>query len=243
MTLEEVSLPSESDWQAAGERAKAIFGIPASPLLNATNVNALSEAIRGKVKEWVSPAHSLIGRLESLQASRLPDGTCTRLETAREALSLLKTLEGTSGNSLIGKLASFSLVAKPAVLGVALSSCSRLDQALDVADWEIFDGIRALTDDRKESADQIWADLQDAFNSDEYAVALVPKLERVAPAGGEIADHGAAITPEPAASNSPRTAEPPEPPTRTATELKTLYGSSQVKGDELPPWLSAEGKA
>ena len=238
MTLEEVSLPSESDWQAASERAKAIFGIPASPLLNATNVNSLSEAIRGKVKEWVSPANSLIGRLESLQSSRLPNGTCTRLETARETLSLLKTLEGTSGNSLIGKLAGFSLVAKPAVLGVALSSCSKLDQALDIADWEIFDGIRALTDDRKESADQIWADLQDAFNSDEYAVALVPKL-------GELRQRAVKLLTmvPPSPNPSPPTPqEPPEPPTRTATELKTLYGSSQVKGDELPSWLSAKAK-
>jgi hypothetical protein len=231
MTLEEVALPSESDWQAAGERAKAIFGIPASPLLNATNVNALSEAIRGKVNEGVSPVHSLIGRLELLQAIRLPDGDCTRLETAREALSLLKTLEGTSGNSLIGKLASFSLVAKPALLGVALSSCSRLDQALDVADWEIFDGIRALTDNRKESADQIWTDLQDAFNSDEYAVALVPKLS-------ELRQRAVKLLTKVAPPPPP----PPEPPTRTATELKALYGDSQVEGDELPSWLSAEAK-
>jgi hypothetical protein len=240
MTLEEVSLPSESDWKVAGERAKAIFGMPASPLLNATNVNALSEGIRGKVKEWVSPAHSLIGRLESLQASRLRNGTCTRLETAREALSLLKTLEGASGNSLIGKLASFSVVAKPAVLGVALSSCSRLDQALDVADWEIFDGIRALADDRKESADQIWADLQDAFNSDEYAVALVPKLGELRQRAVKLLTKVVPLPPKP--PEPPDPPKPPEPPTRTANELKALYGGSQVQGDDLPSWLSAEAR-
>jgi hypothetical protein len=240
MTLEEVSLPSDSDWQAAGKLAKEPFGVSASPLLNATNVNALSEAIRGKVKEWVTPAHSLIARLETLQAGRLPDGTCTRLDTAREALSLLKTLEGASGNSLIGKLAGFSLVAKPPVLGVALSSCSRLDQALDVADWEIFDGIRALNDDRKEAADQIWKDLQEAFNSEEYAVALVPKLGELRQRAVKLLTKPAPPTPKP-----PETPEPPkipEPPTRTANQLKALYGGSQVQGDELPSWLSAEAK-
>jgi hypothetical protein len=244
MTLEEVSLPSESDWQIAGEMAKAIFGIPASPLLNAANVSAVSEAIRGKAREWVTSTHSLIGRLELLHLSRFPDGKCVRLETAREGLSLLKTLEIASGNSLIGQLAGFVLQVKPAVLGVALSSSSKLDQALEAADWEIFDGIRSLTDDRKEAAAQIWVDLEDAFNSDEYAVALLPKLSELRQKAVRLLT--TVVSPPPPLPRPPQPQAPPqpppqpEPPVRTAAKLKALYGSSQIHGDELPAWLSAE---
>jgi len=241
MILEEVSLPPEADWQTAGERAKAIFGIPASPLLNAANVTAVGEAIREKVKGWVSPVHSLIGRLEALQAGRFQDGDCTRLDTAREALSLLRTLETAAGNSLISQLASFSLQAKPAVLGVALSSASKLDQAMEIADWEIFDGIAGMSDDRKEAAEAVWSDLRDAFNSDEYAVALVPKLSDLRQRAVKLLTKSVPPPVQPP-GRPPVIPPPPEPPAKTATELKELYGSSQVKGDELPDWLSDAAK-
>lgn len=245
MTLEEVSLPPESDWQTAGERAKAIFGIPASPLLNAANVTAVSEAIREKVKGWVSPMHSLIGQLEDLQTGRFQGGECTRLETAHEALSILRTLEASVGNSLISKLAAFNLQAKPAVLGVALSTASKLDQAMEVADWEIFDGIAGLSDERKEAADAVWSDLRDAFNSDEHAVALVPKLSDLRQRAVKLLTRSvppAAHPPVHPPVPLPLPPAPPAPPTKTATKLKELYDRSQVEGDDLPGWLSDEAK-
>lgn len=246
MTLEEVSLPAGADWQTAGERAKAIFGIPASPLLNAANVTAVGESVRAQVKEWISPVSSLIGRLEALQSSRFQDGDCTRLETSREALSLLKTLEAAAGNSLIDKLATYPLQAKPAVLGVALSSASKLDQAMEVADWEIFDGIRGFTDDRKEAAEEVWSDLHDAFNSDEYAVALMPKLGDLRQRAVKLLTKSVSPPVEPPIEPTVQPTSPPpppEPPVRTASELKELYGASQVKDDNLPDWLSDEAKA
>jgi hypothetical protein len=246
MTLEEVSLPSEADWQTAGERAKATFGIPASPLLNAANVTAVGESVRERVKEWISPVHSLIGRLEALQSSRFQNGKCPRLETTREALSLLKTLEAAAGNSLISQLATYSLEAKPAVLGVALSSSLKLDQALEMADWEIFDGIAGLTDDRKDAADEVWSDLRDAFNSDEYAIALVPKLSDLRQRAVKLLTKSVPPPIQPPVEPPIQPIlppSPPEPPVRTATELKELYGASQVNEDALPDWLSDAAKA
>lgn len=246
MTLEEVSLPPESDWQTASERAKAIFGIPASPLLNAANVNSVSEAIREKVKEWALPVHSLIGQLEDLQAGRFQGGECTRLETSREALSLLRVLETAVGNNLISKLATFNLQTKPAALGVALSSASKLDQAMEMADWEIFDGIAGLSDERKEAADAVWSDLRDAFNSDEHAVALVPKLSDLRQRAVKLLTKPVTSPPvQPPVQPPvpvPMPPTPPAPPTKTATELKKIYGSSQVEGDDLPGWLSDEAR-
>jgi len=247
MTLEEVSLPSAPDWQTAGGRAGAIFGIPVSPLLNAANVAALGDAVRRKADDLAAPTRALIGRLESIRTARFPDGRCARLETAREALSLLKTLEGTTGNRLIGKLAGFDLRAKPAALAVALTNADKLGRALEIADWEIFDGIKALTDERREAARQVWKDLEDAFDSDEYAVALQPKMAELRKKAVKLLTETPPPAP-PAPSEDPPEPPPPppqpepqpepQPPARTADELKKLYGRSQIEGDDLPGWVS-----
>jgi len=243
MTLEEVSLPSESGWQVAVERANAIFGLPASALLNAANVSNLGESIGEKVNEWIGPLCSLIGRLESIQAARFSGGVCVRLETAQEALSLLKTLEGMDGNSMIGKLAGFGLQKKPTALAVSLANSGRLDQALEGAEWDIFDGIRTLNDDRKEAADRVWKDLEEAFNSDEYAVALQPKLTELRQKGVKLL---ATAAPQPATPSVVMPVEPPSvpsvppPPVKTAMKLKELYRDSQIAGDDLPGWISEE---
>ena len=245
MNLEEVSLPSEADWQVAAERTKSIFGVPVSPLLNATNVTHVSDALRQKAKEWTVPADALIDRLENLQNQRFPGADWTRLHTAREGLDLLKTLEGSSGNGLISKLAGFALGSKPAALGVALSNAAKVNQLLEVTDWEIFDGIKGLGDERKDAATGIWENLADALNSDEHAVALVPKLAELRLSAVKLLTK--VVVPPPAPTPAP---DPivvplpviPEPPARTATKLKELYRDSQVKGDELPDWLQGEAK-
>jgi hypothetical protein len=245
MTLEEVSLPPESDWQKAGELAKAIFGIPASPLLNAANVTSVGEAIREKVRGWVQPIHSLIGRIEALQTGRFGEGDCARLETAREGLSLLKTLETTNGNGLISKLAGFHFRVKPAVLGVALSGASKLEQALEVADWEIFDGISLLTDERKEAADGVWKDLREALNSDEYAVALLPKLGELRQRAVKLLTKAVPPVVQPPVQPPVQPAPvppPPEPSGKTSSVLKELYVRSQVEGDDMPAWLPREAQ-
>jgi hypothetical protein len=245
MILEEVSLPSEADWQGAAERAKAIFGVPVSPLLNATNVTHVSDALRQKAKEWAAPMDSLMDQLETLQTKRFPGEELTRLKTAREGLSLLKTLEGSAGNDLISRLAGFALESKPAALGIALANATKLNQVLEVTDWEIFDGIKGLGDERKEAATAIWENLADALSSDEHAVALVPKLAELRQSAVKLLTK--VVVPPPAPPSAPTPIEIPlpnipEPPTRSATKLKELYRDSQVKGDELPDWLQGEAK-
>lgn len=241
MTLEEVSLPSEPDWLLAGKRAKAIFGIPISPLLNATNVSTLGEAVQHKLEDWIAPTRSLIVRLESIRMARFPGGECARMETAKEAFSLLKSLEGSTGNILIGKLAVFDLQARPAALAIALANAANLDQTLEVADWEIFDGIKALTDERKEAAERLWKDLEAAFNSDEYAVALRPKLAELRQKAVQLLTMGIRVKVMPSVPpqiNPPDMPPQKAPPVRTVNKLKELYHSSQIEGDELPSWLS-----
>ena len=241
MTLEEVALPDGQDWTLALERAKALFGIPTSPLLNAVNVTALGEAVQRKVVDLTGPLQSLISRLESIRVSAFASGSSARLETAREGLLLLKTLEGTQGNTLIGRLAGFKLTGKPAVLASGMTSAAKLNQALETAEWDIFEGIRYLHDERKAAADNIWQDLETAFASDEHAIALLPKMNELRGLAVKLLTRPAP-TPKPI---SPAQVDPvpiePEPlPAKTTQQLKQLYGGSQIEGDRLPDWVKPD---
>ena len=241
MTLEEVALPDGQDWTLALERAKALFGIPTSPLLNAVNVTALGEAVQRKVVDLTGPLQSLISRLESIRVSAFASGSCARLETAREGLLLLKTLEGTQGNTLIGRLAGFKLTGKPAVLASGMTSAAKLNQALETAEWDIFEGIRYLHDERKAAADNIWQDLETAFASDEHAISLLPKMNELRGLAVKLLTRPAP-TPKPI-SPAPVDPEPIEPealPAKTTQQLKQLYGGSQIEGDRLPDWVKSD---
>jgi hypothetical protein len=241
MTLEEVVLPAEQDWSAALERAKSLFGIPSSPLLNAANVMSLGEAVQHKVGELAGPLASLVGRLETLRVGAFGGDPCARLDTAREGLALLKTLEGVTGNALIGKLGGYPLAGKPAVIASSMVSASKLHLTLETADWEIFDGIRSLDDERKQAAANIWQELATAFASDEHAIALAPKLSELrARAVKLLTSPVAAPKPAVPADNAPEPFIPEPLPTRDMLELKQLYGGSQIEGDGLPDWVKPD---
>lgn len=240
MTLEEVALPDEQDWTVALERAKALFGIPTSPLLNAVNVTALGEAVHQKVVDLAGPLQSLISRLESIRVSAFGSFPCARLETAREGLLLLKTLEGVQGNTLIGRLAGFNLTGKPAVLASSMASATKLHQALETTEWDIFEGIRNLHDERKAAADGVWQDLETAFASDEHAIALLPKMNELRGLAVKLLTRPALTKPAVTAPVEPDPIEPEPLPAKTTQQLKQLYGKSQIDGDLLPDWVKPD---
>jgi hypothetical protein len=230
MVLEEVALPSEEVWLKASDRAKTIFGIPTSPLLNAANLTNLAGQITEHIKIHSPDVTAVSTRLTEVQANIFPEiKDCARLNTIREAQSLLKTLSSSSGNEIVRRLAEFSLKSNLSALGTAISSGRTVDRSLESADWKIFQSIRALVDDRASEVQAIWQDLERAFSSDEYAVSLAPKIAELKGRAVDLLTRE--IIPPP-----PR----PPLPTKTIEKLKALYGRSQADGDDLPTWLKAE---
>jgi hypothetical protein len=246
MTLEEVALPAESQWTVAIERAKAIFGLPASPLLNAANVTSLGDALHARVKELAPRMVELIARLEPIRAGYFPAGNCARLQTAQEGLALLRTMEGSSGNTLIAALAGFDLSAHPAAMASSLASSGRLAQTLEDAEWQIFEGARNLSDERKAAAQEIWRELETAFQSDEHAVALAPKLASLKNAAVALLTRPVtSATPAPSAPTPPPEQVEPVvalPPGKNLNDLKRLYEGSQIAGETLPAWVKGEDR-
>ena len=112
---------------------------------------------------------------------------------------------------------------------------------MEIADWEIFEGIRNLHDERKAAADGIWQDLETAFASDEHAIALLPKMNELRGLAVKLLTRPIPA-PKPAAS-APVEPEPIEPeplPAKTTQQLKQLYGKSQIDGDRLPDWVKPD---
>ena len=240
MVLEEVALPLEDVWKKACERAKAIFGIPTSPLLNAANLASLADQITEKTKAQSADVTAVAARLAEVKSSIFPEmSDCARLDTAREARSLMKSLSSAAGNDVVKRLAEADLKSNLSALGASISNAGTVDRALESADWKIFQGIRALTDDRKAEADKIWEDLEIAFKSDENALALAPKITALKAKAVDLLTRKVVLPPPPRPPEPPEPPEPPLPP-KTVAELKELYGQSQADGDALPDWVEPE---
>jgi hypothetical protein len=226
MVLEEVALPLEDVWSKARERAKAIFGIPASPLLNAANLASLADQLSEKVKTHSTDVTAVAGRLADVKSSMFPEmEDCARLNTVHEAQWLLKGLSSAAGNDVVKRLAEVDLKSNLSALGSSISNAGTVDRVLESADWKIFQGIRSLADERKAEADKILREVETAFASDEHAIALGPKITALKARAVDLLTKKAV---------PPQRLEP-----KTVAELKELYGRSQVEGDDLPDWVDA----
>jgi hypothetical protein len=78
-------------------------------------------------------------------------------------------------------------------------------------------------------------ELETAFASDEYAIALGPKITSLKARAVDL------LTKKVVPPQRPKPSERTEPQleVRTVEELKELYGRSQVEGDDLPDWVKA----
>lgn len=235
MVLEEVALPLEEVWSKACERAKTIFGIPASPLLNAANLASLAHQLSEKVKAHSADVTAVAGRLAEVKSSMFPETEiCARLETIREAQWVLKGLSSASGNGVVKRLAEIDLKSNLSALGASISNAGTVDRVLEAADWKIFQGIRSLTDDRKAEANRILAELETAFASDEHAVALGPKITALKARAVDLLTKKVEVPRQ--QTELRKQSDPPLQP-KTVAELIALYGRSQVEGDDLPDWV------
>jgi hypothetical protein len=242
MVLEEVALPRDELWQRACERANSIFGIATSPLLNAANLTALATHVSEQVKLRTPEISGALKRLSEIQKEIFPKIVdSARFKTVNEADSLVRALSRASGNDIVKQLAEADITSNLSALGVSIANAANVDRGLQSADWKIFKGIRMLTDARKAEAERIWSDLENAFKSDEYAVALTPEIGSLKAQAVDLLTRQVVVLPPPPGSQPPRPPAPGPPvPEKTIAKLKALYGRSQVPDDRLPEWLSNE---
>lgn len=175
--LREQKLPDEADWTVAADLAGGIFGVAASPLLKAGNVAKLVDGVKSKAAEvsaaCQSYAQSLKTRLGSLGIGLEVD----RMKTAVATLTLVEQIHTISSDDVVSCLATAEIVTSGSAMGGCIGKAAALAGHLDGANWEIFDAIAKLTDERKTKADEIRREVREALSSDEHAVSLAPALK------------------------------------------------------------------
>jgi hypothetical protein len=176
--LQEQKLPDEAHWNVAVSRAAQIFGEAVSPLMKATTVANLSAALKKKSSEVRSACVTLQERLKDrLLKLGVEPADSSRLTTASATASLVEKLHATEAGQVVSALASAAVATTAAAMGECLSKSSQLLATIESTNWEIFDAIAKLADDRQTVAQSIRSSIAQALQSDEHVTSLGPTLK------------------------------------------------------------------
>ena len=169
-------LPPRSDWEAVCLRVPKIFGLTMiSALATASNVAKLANDIREEMKKYRKECDALLTTLKSYRDALFPETDSLRVRTAREAVSLLDEISAArEANEIVAAVARYKAQASDEVLGTTIKSAAAVTSTLSSDRLQLLRPLRALTDDRKESAESTLEQLRLTFNRDEFADAIAP---------------------------------------------------------------------
>jgi hypothetical protein len=184
--LREQKLPDEAQWQQAVQQAANIFGIQISPLRKANNVADLEAKVTQKsatahdaVERYVNHLRTWLERFGfNLDHESLATGRSDRLKTATATLALIEQITG-STQSLVTTLAEATIATSASNMKECITQAATLVTALEQANVELFESITDLTDDRKATADELHALLEQALCQDESDTLLTTTLKTV----------------------------------------------------------------
>lgn len=176
--LREQKLPEEAKWNLAVDRAGSIFAVAASPLLKASNVSNLSTDVKKKAAEARVPCQGYCQRLRHRQESLgLTAAETDRMKTASATLTLVESLHSADADDVVSILASAEIATTDSAMGECLIKAAELNGTLEGTNWEVFNAVSKLTDDRRAAADAIRNSVVAALQSDEHVVQLGPALK------------------------------------------------------------------
>ncbi|MDH3603657.1 MAG: hypothetical protein OEU26_28945 [Candidatus Tectomicrobia bacterium] len=178
LELREQTLPEPEQWQVAVARAGLIFGAEPLPLLNASNVTKLATEVKEKAQQSRSACQSYCQRLrERCQALGIDPANADRWQTATATLAMVERLQDVELDEVVNALATADVATTETAMGACWRNVSELSGRLDATDWEIFEAVARLTDERKVVADEIGEQIRQALMSDEHVDALGTALK------------------------------------------------------------------
>ncbi len=175
--LREQKLPDETQWQLAVQRAGSILGIQISPLRNASNVADLESKATGRSVACRDASDRYTQTLRTCLERFALDLDCDRLKTATAALALVEQINSSQAGDIAKILAEATVATSEAAMKDCLNKASSLVTALEATDWEVFEFIATLADDRKQSADEIRQTVEESLRTDEYVIPLSTSLK------------------------------------------------------------------
>ena len=175
--LREQKLPPQGQWTTGLERAGSIFGVPVSPLLNVSNVTALVTGVKKKASDGRSACQGYCQKLrDRIEKLGMPLAGSDRLNTATATLRLIEKIQQSSDESLVDALASAEVQTSESAMGECLTKAGTITGTLDGTNWEIFEAIAGLTDERKTAASAIRLAVEEALRCDEHVKAIASAL-------------------------------------------------------------------
>jgi hypothetical protein len=152
--------------------------VAVSPLLNSSNVASLVAGVRKKVIDGRSTCQSYCQKLrDRISNLGLTLADSDRLKTATATLQILEKLHLSADGAVVGALASAEVATSESAMGECLNKAGTLAATLDGTNWEIFEAIAGLTDERKTAADAVRSAVEQALRCDEHVKPLAGTLK------------------------------------------------------------------
>ena len=212
--LREHKLPSEEDWTLALERAGSILGVAVSPLLNVSNVSQLQAAVKKEVKGAAAECRAYATHLRRrLEGFGLDADSADRLTTAAATAALVEKLAAASEDKVVELLAKAEVATSTSAMGDCARNAAALRQQLESTNWEIFDALARLTDERKQQARKIHDEVYEALQSDEHAIGLAAALRGAQSKAVRLLTEVEPAAPAPPSPPKPESSSEPTPQT------------------------------
>src|SRR5262249_26316064 len=120
--LREQKLPDQAKWVLAVQRAGSIFGVAASPLLNAGNVASLAAGVQQKAAGSRLACQAYCQRLKDRLGKLEVAADTERMKTASVTLAIVEHSFAAKPDDLVGVLASAAIATTEAAMGECLSN-------------------------------------------------------------------------------------------------------------------------
>jgi hypothetical protein len=186
------ALPTPANWASAVDRAAAVFGLVASPVLAASNVATLAAQLRGRAAPAREPCHALVGALRDHAEALGLDEDADRLRTAVAARNLIDGLGAPSDSDVVAVLAGAVVPTTAQALGRSIATAAEVAGALDDTNWDLLTRAGTLGGDWQVRARSVIDLLGQAARADELADSLPAALKRATAAATDLLGRAAA---------------------------------------------------
>ena len=102
---------------------------------------------------------------------------CTRAHGRDACPHLVERVNASESDDIVGILASAEIATSESAMGECRSKAAELNGTLEGTNWEIFEAVGKLTDERKATAEEIRSSVEQALRSDEHVIQLGPALK------------------------------------------------------------------
>ena len=179
LELREPTLPPESEWEIARERAAALFGETVSSLRSAANVGLLGTAVRQAAAQRQNSSADLVTELTNHAALLGITPASPRMVSATVGRDLVGRLAVERDDVvLVSTLAGWTLAEEPQALAKSMSSAATVTTALRTATWSVLQPVSTINeaDERYPAAHAIMVRLAAVATAEELHSPLAPAL-------------------------------------------------------------------